>query len=522
MADIPFSFPIIVMAFVAATAVIGVLAVKFVKKSSKRYIVAGKSLPLFFVGTMLVSEAVDGNASLGNVALSYQFGFWAGAAIPLGLAICLVLTGLFFGRTFNRMNMITLADFYFRRYGNTAEIMSGTLMSISFIILVAGNLAASGYILSVVLSIPLIYAMLISTAVVLLYTYFGGLYSCAYTDIFHIYLAVVGFWLVLIYFIGPWSPIPGVLETIIANVPPGFMDMSGLFDLKNGALVNWAAIMSLGLGDIVALDFMERVFSASGGRTAQKSCYFAAGLTMLILVPTTMIGIIGHTLEPNSTDPFTLYPIVAIKHVPEVIGILMLVSTISCGMSTANGGTLAIASVISRNILQRNILTRLKGRTLNDKQLLLATRLLVIPMFFTAFALGAIIPRPGIYLILAFDIVFAGCLVPLVMGTYWKKSTSAAAVASIAVGSTLRMILYFTISTASPDSPYFAYLGLDTFIPPIVSFVVFIVVSLATYKRSPSRHDVIYLIPSEEDVVSGADVSKWVNPIDVRKVPSKR
>jgi solute:Na+ symporter, SSS family len=522
MADIPISYPIIVMAFVAATAVIGVLAVKFVKKSSKRYIVAGKSLPLFFVGTMLVSEAVDGNASLGNVALSYQFGFWAGAAIPLGLAICLVLTGLFFGRTFNRMNMITLADFYLRRYGNTAEIMSGTLMSISFIILVAGNLAASGYILSVVLSIPLIYAMLISTAVVLLYTYFGGLYSCAYTDIFHIYLAVVGFWLGLLYFIGPWSPIPGGLETIIANVPPGFMDMSGLFDLKNGALVNWAAIMSLGLGDIVALDFMERVFSASGGRTAQKSCYFAAGLTMLILVPTTMIGIIGHTLEPNNADPFTLYPIVAIKHVPEVIGILMLVSTISCGMSTANGGTLAIASVISRNILQRNILTRLKGRTLNDKQLLLATRLLVIPMFFTAFALGAIIPRPGIYLILAFDIVFAGCLVPLVMGTYWKKSTSAAAIASIAIGSTLRLILYFTISTASPDSPYFAYLGLDTFIPPIVSFVVFVVVSLATYKRSPSRHDVIYLIPSEEDVVSGADVSKWVNPIDVRKVPNKR
>jgi GH25 family lysozyme M1 (1,4-beta-N-acetylmuramidase) len=47
-------------------------------------------------------------------------------------------------------------------------------------------------------------------------------------------------------------------------------------------------------------------------------------------------------------------------------------------------------------------------------------------------------------------------------------------------------------------------------------------VSLATYKRKPSRHDVIYLIPSEEDVVTGTDVSKWVNPIDIRKVPSKR
>ena len=110
--------------------------------------------------------------------------------------------------------MITLADFYFRRYGNTAEIMSGTLMSYQLYRSRSRQPRASGYILSVVLSIPLIYAMLISTAVVLIYTYFGGLYSCAYTDIFHIYLAVVGFWLGFLYFIGPWSPIPGGLETI--------------------------------------------------------------------------------------------------------------------------------------------------------------------------------------------------------------------------------------------------------------------------------------------------------------------
>ena len=91
---------------------------------------------------MLVSESVDGNASLGNVSLTFQNGFWSGGAIPLGLTICLVLTGVFFGRIFNRMNMITLADFYFRRYGNVSEVMSGVLMSISFIILVAGNLAS--------------------------------------------------------------------------------------------------------------------------------------------------------------------------------------------------------------------------------------------------------------------------------------------------------------------------------------------------------------------------------------------
>jgi len=437
VAEISIIYAIVVLGFVAATAAVGVLAVKFVKKSSKRYIVAGKSLPLFFIGTMLVSEAVDGNASLGNVAGTFTGGFWAGGTLDLGLAICLVLTGAFFGKIFNRMNMITLADFYFRRYGNVTEILSGTLMSRSFIVLVAGNLGASGYILSVVLGIPLIYAMLISTAVVLVYTYFGGLFSCAYTDIFHIYLAILGFWLGFIYFIGPWSPIPGGLQTIIANAPAGFMDMSGLLAITNpasGALINWATIISLGIGDLVALDFMERVFAADGGRTAEKGCYMGAGLTLLIMIPVTMIGIIGHTLEPKISDPYTLFPVVAINHTPMIIGIMMLVSVVSCGMSTANGGTLAIASVLSRNILQRNIIKHiLKRPGLSDRQLLIATRLLVIPMFFTAFALGAIIPRPGGYLVLAFDIVLAGCLVPLVFGTYWSTSTAAGAIGSIAV-----------------------------------------------------------------------------------------
>ena len=82
--------------------------------------------------------------------------------------------------------------------------------------------------------------------------------------------------------------------------------------------------------------------------------------------------------------------------------------------------------------------------------------------------------------------------------------------------------MYFVISTATPDSPYFPYLGLDTFIPPLVSLAIFVGISYATYKKSPSKHDVIYLIPSEEDVVNGTDVAEWKNPIDVRQVKSKR
>jgi Na+/proline symporter len=91
--------------------------------------------------------------------------------------------------------------------------------------------------------------------------------------------------------------------------------------------------------------------------------------------------------------------------------------------------------------------------------------------------------------------------VPLVLGTYWKKST-AAAVAPIVVGSTLRMILYFIITIASSGSPYANYAGLGTIIKlPIVSLAVFVKVSLATQIRSPPRQNVVYLIPIDMRLV---------------------
>src|ERR671926_519829 len=169
-------YGVAVIAFLALSIVVGTLTVKLVKRSSKRYMVAGKSLPLFFVGTMLAAQSIDGNSSLGNVSLVYQFGFWAGAAIPIGLAVCLILTGAFYGKRLNKMAMLTLPDFYYRRFGNGAEGMSSVLMTISFIVLVAGNFAASGFILSTVLQIDFFWAMLIAAIIVLVYTFAGGLF----------------------------------------------------------------------------------------------------------------------------------------------------------------------------------------------------------------------------------------------------------------------------------------------------------------------------------------------------------
>ena len=494
-----------VIAFLAASLVVGTLTSRLVKKSSKRYMVAGKSLPLFFVGTMLAAQSIDGNSSLGNVSLVYQFGFWAGAVIPIGLAVCLVLTGAFYAKKLNKMSMLTLPDFYYRRFGGGPEGISAILMMISFIVLVAGNFAASGFILSAVLHIDFFWAMLIAALVVLVYTFAGGLFSSAYTDIFQIYLAIGAFWAAFIFFAGGFSGVD--FGAILGNAPPSYLDLSGLTDMGNGALVNWAGILALGLGDIVALDFMERVFAAKDGKTARRGAFMGGGLTALTIIPTSMMGIVALYFLPNLTDPFTAYPDLAINHVPFAIGVALLMGVLGASMSTANGGLLAISSVMSRNIIQRDILRKwFKKPGMEDKKLLRTTRIFTIPMMAAAFILGYLLPQPGVYLILAFDIVFAGAWAPLTLGLFWKKSNWYAAITSLILGSGLRLLLFFT------TPPELA--GLDTMIPPIVSFVAFIIVALVTQKKDPGieKHGVIEYIPPEQDVILGQDLIGYTSP----------
>ena len=504
MAGIEYSIAII--GFLVLSIVVGTLTSRLVKKSSRRYMVAGKSLPLFFVGTMLAAQSIDGNSSLGNASLVYSFGFWAGAAIPIGLSICLFLTAAFYGKKLNKMSMLTLPDFYYRRFGKGPEAISSVLLMISFTILVAGNFAATGFILQAVLGIDFFWAVLIGAAVVLVYTFAGGLFSSAYTDIFQIYLAIIAFWAAFLFFYGGYAGVD--FATIIGAAPPGYVDMSGLTDPAAGAYVNWAAIAALGFGDIVALDFMERVFAARDPKTAQRGAAMGGGLTLLTVIPTSMLGIVALFFLPNIADPFLSYPELALNHMPFAIGAALLMGVLGASMSTANGGLLAISSVISRNLIQRDILRGLQKKPgMEDKKLLMTTRIFTIPMMVAAFILAYMLPQPGIYLIVAFDIVFAGALAPLTLGLFWKKANMPAAVTSLMAGTILRLVLFFTIPAD--------LVGLDTMIPPPISFAIFIGVALATQKKYPGeqRHGVVDYVPPEEDIVRGEDLKGYVPPV---------
>ena len=208
-----------VVVFMAISLAIGLYTYTKVRGSSARFAVCDKSLPLIVVGTTLMAQAVDGNSTLGAVSITYGSSVWAGLMISLGLGISLFVVGRFLAAPLNRMNLLTLPEFFYRRYGKRTELLVSVLTIVSFTVLIAGNLSAVAWVLSVVSGSSYLPALVVTTLVIVTYTIAGGLYSAVWTDFLQVYAALVGFAAAAVWLIATRG-----FDAMVAAVPATTVD----------------------------------------------------------------------------------------------------------------------------------------------------------------------------------------------------------------------------------------------------------------------------------------------------------
>ena len=472
-----------VISFVTITILIGFWSYFKIKGRAINYYKAGAAMPAWVIGITLCAQAFDANGSMGSAFMSFDNGFWSGASIPVGLGLCLFITGFFFAKPIHKMNLLTLPDFYNRRYNKHTETAAAISMLFSNIILIAGNLAGLGLLFSLIFNVSYLFMLITIAIIILLYAITGGFIASLSTSVFQVFVFIIG---ILFSFI--WLTTEFGFTTMLSKVPSEYKNLDGLFKLNSGALVNWAAIVSLALGDIVAIDFIQRVISSKSPRSAQKGCYIGGVLTLLVGIPTALIGLYAFHLDKLVNN--NLLVDIALNNVPEMIGILLILGIIGASMSTAAGVILDLSNIITRNLVQKYS----KGIRSNEKILVFA-RLVALPTMAFASTIAYYHPKPGILLILAFDIVLAGCFVPLVLGIYWKKANAIAALSSIILGAVLRLTLYVMI----PESLN----GLDTLLTPLIMLFFFIIISLKTQNISKPKFEMIDYIPDEEELIKG-------------------
>ena len=493
-----------VAAFLGTCIAIGLYMARNIDGDSENYIVAGRGLILPILAATLMAQSLDANATLGNTDLAADFGFWAGAALPVGLAACLIICGLFFAKPLNRMNLMTLPDFFRRRYGRSVEIFASAVTCLSFTILLAGNLVAGGYLFETFLGTSYVTGILLLGSIILVYTLTGGLFAVAYTDIIQAAVALLG----------SLALIGWIAATYGLHVPDG-MGPTGtaqLTDPDAGAVINWAQIVALAFGNLVALDFNERVLSAESPETARRACFSAAVGTLLIGIPFSLVALSAPEILAQAGVEADGVPVLyALMQdvVPTGLAVLVLAGVIGASLSTGDGAVLATSSVIARNVAGIRVEETSYDATQMDK-LLLVTRIIAVPIAMIGAFFAIQLPETGLLLVLAFDISLAGVVVPYVLGMYWSKANTPAALAAIVAGAASRIGLFVlmpetyglenTLLYVPNDVFTAAFDGYPTFICLGISLALFVAIAQLTHESdAPTPTPTAYSAPADDD-----------------------
>jgi SSS family transporter len=438
-----------VVLYLMVTIAIGLWAAQRVK-NSKDYVVAGRSLPLY-MNTATVFATWFGAESVLSVSVEFsKSGLGGIIADPFGSSMCLVIVALLFARAFYRMDLLTIGDFYRKRYGRSMEFGTSVVIAISYLGWTAAQLTALGLVFSTLTggAIPLQDGIIISGIVVLAYTIWGGMWSVAMTDLFQSVMIIAGLGIIA-WFVGDMAG--GAGKVVGTAVEAGKFE----FWPKGGAkewLAFVTAFLTLAIGSIPQQDIFQRVTSAKNERTAIAGSLLGGIVYFcFVFVPVYIVAAgllidpsLGALLSaPDARETQRVLPEFILGHTPMWIQVLFFGALLSAILSTASGAIIAPTSLCTENII------RPLYPHMSDRQFLLTLRIVLVA-FTCAALVFALNSKQTMYDMVqsAYTVTLVAALVPLAAGIFWKKANNAGAILSAVFGLVSWLIAAWTAADA--------------------------------------------------------------------------
>lgn len=427
---------VFVAAYLAVTITIGLLAARRVH-GSRDYLIAGRSLPLYVNVATVFATWFGAEAVLSISATFTMDGLSGIPGDPFGASVCLVLAALLFARLFYRMNLLTIGDFYKRRYGKLVEVMTSVPIVLSYLGWTSAQLTALGLVIHLLTggALELNASILLGAGIVLVYTIFGGMWSVAITDMFQTVIIIIGLsliaWLV--------GDLAGGASNVISHAAadgklvmfPADIDAAGLWAMAG-------AFFAFAFGSIPQQDVFQRMTSARNEDTAVRGTIIGALIYFCFAFVPIYIAYAALVADPAISELFanedaravqSILPNLVLGEMPLWAQIMFFGALLSAILSTASGALLAPTATFSENILKPFV------PHLGDQQFLLILRIVLVT-FTTSALLFALNSKSTMYEMVqnAYNVTLTGAFIPLIAGAYWKRASTQGAVCSVVFG----------------------------------------------------------------------------------------
>ena len=424
-----------VVLYLLVTIAIGLWAARRVH-TSKDYVVAGRSLPLY-MNTATVFATWFGAETVLSVSAEFaKSGLGGIIADPFGSSFCLVIVALFFARAFYRMDLLTIGDFYRKRYGRAMELGTSVVISISYLGWTAAQMTALGLAFSTLTggAVSLQTGIVLGAAVVLGYTIWGGMWSVAMTDLFQSVMIILGV-VIIAWVIGDMAG--GPAKVIAAASEAGRFEFWPKAGTKEW-LAFATSFLTLAIGSIPQQDIFQRVTSAKNENTAVAGTLLGGAVYFTFAFVPIYIVYAGLMIDPSlgklpSTEDARemqqILPNFILGQTPLWVQVLFFGALLSAILSTASGAIIAPTSLVTENIIKP------RYPHMSDRQFLLTLRLVLVS-FTLAALLFALNSKKTMYDMVqsAYTVTLVSAFVPLAAGVFWKRANNAGAVLSAVFG----------------------------------------------------------------------------------------
>ena len=454
--------------------------------SNTDFMVAGRRLGPFLMAGTLAATEIGGGSSLGVVQQGMQNHGISAAwyIITMGFAF-VILT--FLAPKFRAATVKTVPEYFRRRYGKSAGLVTAIIMLLPLIGLTAGQFIASSVILSTMLGISYKTAVIIVAVVVTIYSIMGGLWSVTLTDFIQVFLIIIGMIIAV-----PFAMrLAGGWGNVVANVP------AETFNMFKG--YSPMAVISLTIMYVatftVGQEAVSRYYAARDGKAAKQGSILAAIINFIYAFIPAVLGIItlalinmGKFNAEDFADVGARYalPVLAMEAMPAVICGLLFAGIISATMSSSDSDLLGAGSIFANDIYRAVLKPDASSEEVMKVTKIVMAIVGVASMFIALFNTSSLVNL----LMFCFTLRAAGAFFPYVLGHYWTGASLAGTIASLISGS----IVVVYLEKISGGMLF----GMKVSQPIIPGLVVALVFFLVFSKIFPPKVKSTELAPEED------------------------
>jgi SSS family solute:Na+ symporter len=397
---------LVVGAYFAAMIWIGIRSARRIKGINSFFVADRQGSALLITGSLLAT-IVGGSSTVGMAGKGFSWGLVGAWWILVGVLGLLVLF-VFLARRIRNYGLFTLPELLERQYGSSVKVAASIVVVWAWLGIIAGQIVAAGRILTAMGSGNLSLMMTISAGVFILYTILGGQISIIRTDTVQSAILMAG--IILCACLGLKQC--GGIAALQSHLPHDFFlfPVNSHFSWTN--LIEW--LILVGSAYLVGPDIYSRLFSSRDGTTARKSALFTALLLIPLAFAIVLIGmtarVLGPSISAEEAFPYTIRTVL-----PWGINALVMAALLCAVMSSADTVLLTSSTILTVDVVN-HIVTTLRGKPLEDRNILALSRLAVVVLGLAA--LGLALELQGVIplLLLGYSIYTAGLVVPIVLG----------------------------------------------------------------------------------------------------------